>query len=62
MIRVLIVDDQALVRQGIRSLLALASELEVAGEADDGASALERIESTRPDVVLLVSRCRASTA
>ena len=53
MIRVLIVDDQALVRQGIRSLLALSSEIEVAGEADDGASALERIEAERPDVVLL---------
>lgn len=53
MIRVLIVDDQALVRQGIRSLLALSAELEVAGEADDGASALAQIENTRPDVVLL---------
>lgn len=53
MIRVLIVDDQALVRQGIRSLLALAHELEVAGEADDGARALAEIERTRPDVVLL---------
>jgi len=53
MIRVLIVDDQALVRQGIRSLLALAGEIEVAGEADDGASALERIDSAKPDVVLL---------
>jgi len=53
MIRVLIVDDQALVRQGIRSLLALTSELEVAGEADDGAAALAEIERARPDVVLL---------
>jgi DNA-binding NarL/FixJ family response regulator len=53
MIRVLIVDDQALVRQGIRSLLTLASELEVAGEADDGAGALAAIERERPDVVLL---------
>jgi DNA-binding NarL/FixJ family response regulator len=53
MIRVLIVDDQALVRQGIRSLLALSPELEVAGEADDGASALEEIERLRPDIVLL---------
>jgi DNA-binding NarL/FixJ family response regulator len=53
MIRVLIVDDQALVRQGIRSLLALAPEIAVAGEADDGASALEFVERERPDVVLL---------
>jgi DNA-binding NarL/FixJ family response regulator len=53
MIRVLIVDDQALVRQGIQSLLALASEIEVVGEADDGGRALAEIERARPDVVLL---------
>jgi DNA-binding NarL/FixJ family response regulator len=53
MIRVLVVDDQTLVRQGIRSLLELADGIEVAGEAEDGARALERIEELRPDVVLL---------
>ncbi len=53
MIRVLIVDDQTLVRQGIRSLLELAGGIEVVGEAEDGAEALERIAALRPDVVLL---------
>lgn len=53
MIRVLIVDDQTLVRQGIRTLLALADGLEVVGEAADGVDALARIESLDPDVVLL---------
>lgn len=53
MTSVLIVDDQTLVRQGIRSLLELADGIEVAGEAADGIEALERIESLAPDVVLL---------
>ena len=53
MIRVLIVDDQTLVRQGIRTLLALADGLEVVGEAADGVDALARIDSLDPDVVLL---------
>jgi DNA-binding NarL/FixJ family response regulator len=53
MTRVLIVDDQTLVRQGIRSLLALAEGIEVIGEAADGVEALERIEALAPDVVLL---------
>jgi DNA-binding NarL/FixJ family response regulator len=52
-IRVLIVDDQTLVRQGIRSLLGLADGIEVVGEAEDGAQALERIDDLAPDVVLL---------
>jgi len=53
LIRVLVVDDQALVRQGIRSLLDLCPEIEIAGEADDGDAALSAIENTRPAVVLL---------
>ena len=53
MIRVLVVDDQTLVRQGIRSLLALADGIEVVGEAADGVDALARIEALAPDVVLL---------
>src|SRR5262249_32383543 len=44
LIRVLVVDDQALVRQGIRSLLALCPEIELAGEADDGDTALALID------------------
>ncbi|MBM7786656.1 response regulator [Tenggerimyces flavus] len=53
MIRVCVVDDQTLVRQGIRSLLGLASDIEVVAEADDGLSALSAISTHSPDVVLL---------
>ncbi|WP_328472618.1 response regulator transcription factor [Actinoplanes sp. NBC_00393] len=53
MIRVCVVDDQTLVRQGIRSLLDLAGDVEVTAEADDGAAALTVIEADPPDVVLL---------
>jgi DNA-binding NarL/FixJ family response regulator len=52
-IRVLVVEDQTLVRQGVVSLLSLSPELELVGEAADGAEALARIEADRPDVVLL---------
>ena len=53
MIRVCVVDDQTLVRQGIRSLLALADGIEVVAEADDGDAALLAILEHDPDVVLL---------
>jgi DNA-binding NarL/FixJ family response regulator len=53
MIRVCLIDDQTLVRQGIRSLLELASEIEVIGEAPDGKAGLELIQNVKPDVVLL---------
>ena len=54
MIRVFVVDDQALVRSGLTSLLALADGIEVVGEAGDGAAALEAIAAVDPppDVVL----------
>lgn len=52
-VRVCLVDDQTLVRQGIRSLLELADGIEVVVEAEDGDSALAAIEVHRPDVVLL---------
>jgi DNA-binding NarL/FixJ family response regulator len=52
-IRVAIVDDQTLVRRGIRSLLELAGDIEVVAEAADGDEALTVIGRTRPDVVLL---------
>ncbi|MED7931299.1 response regulator transcription factor [Nonomuraea sp. LP-02] len=53
MIRVIVVDDQTLVRQGIRSLLGLADDIEVVAEAEDGMAALAAIEEHSPDVVLL---------
>ena len=53
MIRVCVVDDQTLVRQGIRSLLALAPDVEVIDEASDGEAALGMVERSAPDVVLL---------
>lgn len=53
MIRVVLVDDQALVRQGICGLLELVPDIEVVGEASDGVEALEKIPQLRPDVLLL---------
>jgi DNA-binding NarL/FixJ family response regulator len=52
-IRVLVVENEAIVRQGLRRLLELEPELDVVGEAKDGDEALERIDALRPDVVLL---------
>lgn len=51
--RILLVEDQTLVREGLRSLLAFAKDLQVAGEAGDGEEALAAIPTIRPDVVLL---------
>src|SRR5690606_18606253 len=56
MIRICLVDDQTLVRQGIRSLLALAEGVEVVAEAADGKQAVELIPQARPDVVLMDMR------
>lgn len=52
-IRVVLVDDQTLVRQGLRSLLAMLPDIEVAGEADGGEAAVALIPEVAPDVVLL---------
>ncbi|MCD9028150.1 response regulator transcription factor [Luteimonas sp. BDR2-5] len=56
MIRVFLVDDQNLVRQGIRSLLALDGGIEVIGEAADGQQAVATIPGLAPDVVLMDMR------
>jgi DNA-binding NarL/FixJ family response regulator len=53
LIRVALVDDQTLVRQGIRSLLELSQDIRVVAEASDGEEALHVIAEARPDVVLL---------
>jgi DNA-binding NarL/FixJ family response regulator len=52
-IRVLIVDDHAMVRRGMRDFLALHDDLEVVGEAADGAAAIEGAAAFRPDVVVM---------
>jgi DNA-binding NarL/FixJ family response regulator len=53
MIRVVLVDDQALVRGGLRALIDAESDLDVVGEAADGAQAVDVVEKLRPDVVLM---------
>jgi DNA-binding NarL/FixJ family response regulator len=53
MIRVALIEDQTIVRQGLRSLLALNPDIEVAAEASDGEEGIEVIEREKPDVVLL---------
>ena len=53
MIRVMLVDDQTLVRQGVRGLLDLVPDIEVIGEASDGEEALEAVPRLKPDVLLL---------
>ncbi len=53
MIRVVVVDDQALVRMGLRTLVGAEPDIELAGEASDGAAGLAVIRRTVPDVVLM---------
>jgi DNA-binding NarL/FixJ family response regulator len=52
-VRVLLVDDQALFREALATLLGVRTEVEVVGEAGDGAAALEQVAVLRPDVVLM---------
>jgi DNA-binding NarL/FixJ family response regulator len=52
-IRVLLADDQTLVRSGFRELLERTDGIEVIGEVADGAAAVERVRAERPDVVLM---------
>jgi len=51
--RVLIVDDHTLIRDGIRALLALATNIEVIGEASNGMEALEKVRELSPNLVLM---------
>ena len=53
MIKLLIVDDHALVREGIKSLLDFYDDIEVIGEAEDGLEAIEMCSKYNPDVVLM---------
>jgi len=53
MIRVLLVDDQNLIRQGLKALLELEPDLEIVGEAENGNMAVELVAQLQPDVVLM---------
>ncbi|MBW4453487.1 MAG: response regulator transcription factor [Nostoc indistinguendum CM1-VF10] len=53
MIKVLLVDDQGLIRQGLRALLELEPDLEIVGEAENGEQAINLVTEFQPDVVLL---------
>ncbi len=52
-IRVLVVDDHTIVREGIRALLARQRDIEVVGEASDGQQAVDQVLALRPDIVLM---------
>jgi DNA-binding NarL/FixJ family response regulator len=52
-VRVLVADDMALVRAGFIAILERQEDIEVAGEAENGAAVLEQVDQTKPDVVLM---------
>jgi DNA-binding NarL/FixJ family response regulator len=52
-IRVLLVDDHAILREGVHALLARESDIVVVGEAEDGQQALDRVEELKPNIVIM---------
>jgi DNA-binding NarL/FixJ family response regulator len=53
MIRLLIVDDESLIRRGLKALLKLENDLEIVGEGENGQDAIAKVESLSPDIVLM---------
>ena len=53
MIKVLIVDDQAIIRQGLKSLLDTKPDIQVVGDAENGQIAIEQVELLQPNIVLM---------
>jgi len=51
-VRIILVDDHGIIRQGLRSLLERQPDIEVVGEADDGRSAIELVRELQPDIVI----------
>ena len=58
-IRVLLADDEPLVRSGLRAILESEPDMTVVGEADDGAAVITQARRTRPDIVLMDVRMPA---
>ena len=53
MITILIVDDQGLIRQGLRALLELESDIKIVGEAENGQIAIDLVKELQPNVILM---------
>jgi DNA-binding NarL/FixJ family response regulator len=53
MIKVLLIDDHAILRDGLKNIIAVEEDIAVVGELTDGSEVLETIETTRPDVILM---------
>ncbi|OGO04412.1 MAG: hypothetical protein A2Y73_00030 [Chloroflexi bacterium RBG_13_56_8] len=53
MIRILLVDDQAIVREGLKSMLGLEPDMAIVGEAGDGEQAIQLVRKSAPDIVLM---------